>query len=475
MSGINCVITDNRVFGAEILNCQSGSILENCNFVNNGDISSSGLTGGLYLENSSPDITQCYFTSNKGAAIVANDRSHAIIGGGIERYGNEFENNEGNQSLNTIIYEMHNSYPVYDNRYNNLYLGDLETFIHNTTQNFLRYIRYNYWGSETGPTGEEFYPPNEMYLWEWNPFGESPYSIGGNPEGLGGGGSGEGLEAGLYLEGQGEYVAAVEAYQSFIDSTNNSIKKQIAMSRILSSSIAGNLELEPLLNYYQSFILGGPSLTSAANDSDVVRTALRLKSSTKEHLGNYLSAILDYETMLTNNPTVEDSVYAVIHAGYAYLKMNDQGGIPSSISSSPQMPELEPVDWLEFEEHRWELLNQFILGNGIAGGGADGIIRIPENFALHQNYPNPFNPETVIRYDLPELSEVRIEIFNILGQRVCTLIDGFESAGYKSVSWEGTNEDGLALSSGIYVYSIYAEGLASGTKYTQSSKMLLLQ
>jgi hypothetical protein len=74
---------------------------------------------------------------------------------------------------------------------------------------------------------------------------------------------------------------------------------------------------------------------------------------------------------------------------------------------------------------------------------------VPNSYALHQNYPNPFNPSTVIRYDLPYQSRVKLEVFNILGQKVVTLVDEVKPAGYKQAVWQGD-----LVSSGLYIYRL---------------------
>ena len=81
---------------------------------------------------------------------------------------------------------------------------------------------------------------------------------------------------------------------------------------------------------------------------------------------------------------------------------------------------------------------------------------VPAQFTLHQNYPNPFNPETVIRFEIPKASEVKIIIYNILGERVKTLVSGYFPAGSSIVKWDGANEAGIRVCSGIYVYQMTA-------------------
>ena len=94
---------------------------------------------------------------------------------------------------------------------------------------------------------------------------------------------------------------------------------------------------------------------------------------------------------------------------------------------------------------------------------------IPNSIYLYQNYPNPFNPETVIAYQLPEETEVEISIYNILGQKVKTLVKGRIDAGYHKVIWNGKDADGNDVSSGIYFYKINTD------KFSETKKMLLMK
>lgn len=97
------------------------------------------------------------------------------------------------------------------------------------------------------------------------------------------------------------------------------------------------------------------------------------------------------------------------------------------------------------------------------------IIGFPKEFYLSQNYPNPFNPETTIKYQLPISSKVMLQIFNIIGQKIKTLVNEEEQAGYYEIKWDGTNDFGIKVSSGIYFYQIRA-----GNNFIQIKKMLFL-
>jgi hypothetical protein len=82
----------------------------------------------------------------------------------------------------------------------------------------------------------------------------------------------------------------------------------------------------------------------------------------------------------------------------------------------------------------------------------------PSRYELYQNYPNPFNPTTVIEYALPEAGQVKIEIYNLAGQKVRTLVDSYHEAGKYRIHWDGTDDNGARVSSGIYIYRLVSSG-----------------
>ncbi|UCE24134.1 MAG: T9SS type A sorting domain-containing protein [Candidatus Zixiibacteriota bacterium] len=82
--------------------------------------------------------------------------------------------------------------------------------------------------------------------------------------------------------------------------------------------------------------------------------------------------------------------------------------------------------------------------------------QLPLEFSVKQNYPNPFNPKTTIQYTIPERAQVRVDIYNVLGQRVVRLVDKVQPAGEHSVVWDGTDEGGKPASTGVYFYKVTA-------------------
>lgn len=94
---------------------------------------------------------------------------------------------------------------------------------------------------------------------------------------------------------------------------------------------------------------------------------------------------------------------------------------------------------------------------------------LPTNYELHQNYPNPFNPATDIRFDLPVPARVTLTVYNILGQAVNRLADGDFAAGQHTVHWDGTDNNGQSVASGVYFYRIKADS------FDASRKMILLK
>lgn len=105
----------------------------------------------------------------------------------------------------------------------------------------------------------------------------------------------------------------------------------------------------------------------------------------------------------------------------------------------------------------------------------ENVAEIPETFGLMQNYPNPFNPTTTIRYALPQASTVTLRIYNILGQEVATLVNESQGAGYHTIIWNGRNQAGSQVATGVYLYRLEARPSDGGAPFVSTKKMLLMK
>ena len=117
---------------------------------------------------------------------------------------------------------------------------------------------------------------------------------------------------------------------------------------------------------------------------------------------------------------------------------------------------------------------QFALDDIYWSGGGELMIvsttnSLLEEFVLKDNYPNPFNPVTTLRYELAYNTNVKITIYDMMGRIVKTLVNGSQTAGYRSIEWNATNDRNEPVSAGLYLYTIQAKN------YSQTKKMVLLK
>lgn len=98
----------------------------------------------------------------------------------------------------------------------------------------------------------------------------------------------------------------------------------------------------------------------------------------------------------------------------------------------------------------------------------DNQIGIP-SIEISQNYPNPFNPSTTIGYSVKEAANVQLEVYNIKGQKVKTLVNDYRTPGEYNVTWDGRNETDQEVNSGVYFYRIKSED------YSSAKKMILMK
>jgi len=179
---------------------------------------------------------------------------------------------------------------------------------------------------------------------------------------------------------------------------------------------------------------------------------------------------LSYEFVLYNGvygpdtPVLIDTVLldTVLHIPYVYIAELIGMSGQTSISADWVVFTTDGID-TTMSNHVWNILFDASDVLSIDGGV------VPDKFALYQNYPNPFNPITQIRYDLPEDAMVNITIYDIMGRSIRSLVKSRQTAGYRLVRWDATNDKGESVSAGMYFYTIQAED------FRQAKKMVLLK
>ncbi len=151
--------------------------------------------------------------------------------------------------------------------------------------------------------------------------------------------------------------------------------------------------------------------------------------------------------------SLNDTTYSDVNGYYAFAELDtgtyDVRPAMDSYTSSP-----ESVTDIAVNQDTTSNVN-FTLDPIISGIGNGSAVK-PATFALEQNFPNPFNPTTTIKYQLAEAGYVELDIFNAQGQKVRTLVSGFQNADFYTARWDGRNDSGQKVSSGIYIYRIKA-------------------
>ncbi len=155
----------------------------------------------------------------------------------------------------------------------------------------------------------------------------------------------------------------------------------------------------------------------------------------------------DYISPILSNGTNSIAKMTVPHAGMGAhtVTLEDPAGCYSPVNFNCQVDAQPDPEWEALLAEYEALEAQAALKEAV-----------PVETRIIGNYPNPFNPSTTIRYALSVDSPVSIRVYNLLGQEVATLVDGFQKAGEQSVTWHGTNNFGQSVASGLYIYRLQA-------------------
>jgi len=193
--------------------------------------------------------------------------------------------------------------------------------------------------------------------------------------------------------------------------------------------------------------------------------------------------IYSYELTLDDQPVPAGSEVTIMAAdgstvGFGTVSDNGTFGFVPVYGDDPATAEVEGIrkgdefsvviDGIETNEtFVWSETGEKLEIGALTARTGGGML--PDEFGLGQNYPNPFNPTTTISFSVPMAMNARVEVFNVLGEKVSTVFDGMANAGRNDVVWDGVNDAGETVASGIYFYRMKAG------EYTESRKMVLMK
>ncbi len=170
--------------------------------------------------------------------------------------------------------------------------------------------------------------------------------------------------------------------------------------------------------------------------------------------------LVDGDFMVSDDGEENSKFYFNADEGYLYA-------FGDTVRIGEKVDKIQGVFTFSFGTYKIEVRDQDDFGTVV--GIADDFEKAPLSYRLKQNYPNPFNPETRIYFQIPNAQQVEIMVYNILGQRVRTLVQNHFNAGQHVVNWDGRNDAGQRVTSGVYIYRIKAG------EFIDSKKMLMVK
>ncbi len=434
----NCQIHANG--GDGILLSNSFAKLQNNHIYQNG--SNSGW--GLECFGSSP-LLYCNVFENSGKGEMGLwNQSYPVLwnqsgeGGGNNSFTND----------NTTLVTMSESYPLLTKGHNNFYLCTSGYFLcdMSSKQPPQHDITGNYWNPSL--TLSLLYKSSSSY-WTWTSVDGTPSTCGSGMV-LFSGGAEALFQQGLSAEMAGNTTSAQTAYTDAIVQYPDNSLAMASAARLFECQRQLDTNYVNLQTYLQDLA------TTHTADTALVIAAQNLATRLWIEDHQFDPALSAYEQILTNPPTSLDSAYAAVDYSVTSLTQSyeerSRGGLDS------------PLQAVSMSSIRQLIANVAAHVPPAPQSTHEGYILPPSGYVLEPCYPNPFNATTTIRYYLPVMADVRVNVFNIMGQKVATLVDSHQDAGYHSVSWNGTS-----MASGMYLYQLQAGGK------TLTQKMLLLK
>jgi hypothetical protein len=400
-------------------------------------------TYGIWFYNASGNVSADTLYANEAAGIMCNRYSNPVV------KQTSVSSTMNSPNDNPEIKLSDGSYPITDRTYNDIIFGAGYS-IYNADTNPVAYnSRTNWWGTtDITDISNSFYPSSWSVT--ISPIASAP-NVGYTPR------SNTGLFwEGLEAEEMGDLVTAKAKYYECIDTDANDIEALWAANRLLNCSTS-NSDYSQLRDFYLELSQSNEN-SKLSEMSSILSIYCNRKSS------NYQNAITEYELHLEDDITFIDSVFTQLDIVYTYMEAESDGRSSGLRFLNPS----NSIESLEQAQNReamlWKLMREKT--------DSDGSVYSPEMFEykLKANYPNPFNPTTNISFSLPAEAEIKLNIYNIKGQKVKTLTNSIYPQGNHNVMWNGRDDNGQPVGSGVYFYRLQVDGKTQATR-----KCLLLK
>jgi parallel beta-helix repeat protein len=457
---------------------------------------------GIYLDNSSPSLYYNRITKTTGAVgygIACYNGSHpnlyynrisgytyglfgynsdniTSIGTGTGGYGinNITGNSYGIYAYNSsVVLNQAGNTGSHNNIYNNTYYDVLAEQYSDV------YCTYNYWGySYTPPPSSRFYQNNSLI--EYDPAltslvpGGLSKATASDINSDDNSGFDADLLTALNYEAENKINEAITVYQNIVKNKTNILTIKFALSR-LSDCYEKNGRKD-FLSYIKNEVR-----ENFISNKIIYYWTVMLENFlliVEQKFADYIANINTVRNIFPKDEYIDKQT--LFDLGYAYLNYLENK--TKALNYLAQLEKKYPDDPLV---HQSKLVLGTIEGissnpkysedSGNKSSKELKDIQIPVIYDLIGNYPNPFNPSTTITYALPADSKVEVIIYDIMGREVKTLVNGNNGIGYKEVVWDGRNNEGRQVSSGIYICRLKATSITDLSVFEKSIKLMLVK
>ena len=430
----NCPIFENN--GSGIVLTDAYARINNNYFHGNTEfgISCYASSPVLYCNNFKNDLAGELLLTNGSIPVLWEDKDQK---GGANRFLNDAQ---------TLVILIDSDILLQEGK-NNFFVGPDAYFMADQSGNptMPHKLDGNYWNPDIDLS---LFNPPDPQIWAWGNVAELGEC--GEMMGILQGNAALLFQQAYDAEMEGRNLDAEPLYKQVITQYHATEWAPQAATRLFKNQLTIGTGFEELRLFYEYVI------TTFPDDEALVEIAKDLATQLWVENHQYIPAISTYQQILSAPPTAMDSVYAAIDYAITTFRQQNEDTVSGSLDCAVATVSAADIS---------TLLNRVNAVRPVLPKTAHaGYTLPPTEFVLDAVYPNPFNPATTIGYYLPINTAVRIEVFNVMGQMVSTLMDGPATAGSHRVTWNATN-----FASGLYLCKMEA----GGKVLTQ--KMLLMK